>query len=392
MHALKRTWDRLSVRTLVSLSCECHDALVGDVATLDQSNTLELGECRELFNRLIRQVLTAGKVNVANASAHADQLLNASIRNARTVAKMDVVEILAKLRDRRNGTVGDLTAFGKDKVTQTWGSCDDLLDADIVELPAVGQVEYAQALVRRVLWEIEEGMVRDTRAVRQAEFSEMAALPDQGRDRSVFQVSTVLQVNFKNVAAVVGKSHDGVVRDLTAVVEFELFTGSVDYALSVQRKPYSLDVPAAARNRLQRIIVDLSAAADIQALELEAVLGKRVHGPICEVLQFRDVQRQEAAVAVQHTLKAKIGQLDTLCQGQALDPLATREGLQGAVADFDAERGKIESLDQSLVVEVAVDLPDGLDDGVHTRPLVGLRAVPQQAYAVPSPVFGNEHA
>lgn len=166
MHAFKRARGGLSIRTLVSLPGKRHDALVGDVAALDKANPLELGERRELFNRLVRQILTAGEINVADTSAHPNQLLDTSVGNPRTVAKVDVVEVLAKLRDRRDGTVGDLTAFCQDEVTQAWGGRDDLLDTNVVELSTIRKIQYAEALICSIRRQVEEGVVRDAGAVR----------------------------------------------------------------------------------------------------------------------------------------------------------------------------------------------------------------------------------
>ena len=72
------------------------------------------------------------------------------------------MQVLAQARNGVHGSVGDLPALVENEVAQAWGCLNDLLDARILQLATVRQVEDAQAIKSDVLWKVEEGHVGDS--------------------------------------------------------------------------------------------------------------------------------------------------------------------------------------------------------------------------------------
>ena len=155
---------------------------------------------------------------------------------------------------------------------------------------------------------------------------------------------------------------------------------------------HPLDVPAGLRNGLQRIIRDAPAVRDIQTLQSEAVLGNLHECVVSYELQLRHIQREQAAIALEHARDTHVGQLGTVGKGEALDALAAGEGQEGSIADLVAQGREIEAFDEIVVVKGAIDAADGLDDVVQALPVVCLRPVPQQSNTVARPLLRDQHA
>ena len=110
--------------------------LIGDLTTLDESNSLEFWQLRKSLNRIIRQVETAAQINVANAIAALHQLLDAFIRNIPAVPKMHVVQVFAELGYGMHCDVGYVSALGKNKISQSRSHLNDLFHGGIGKLGA----------------------------------------------------------------------------------------------------------------------------------------------------------------------------------------------------------------------------------------------------------------
>ncbi len=82
-------------RSLVGLSKRI-DTLVGDAATLHQTDTLQLGEVCQADHRIIGQIDTAAEVNIADAVAAADESLHSLVSNLVAVSEMQIMQVFAK--------------------------------------------------------------------------------------------------------------------------------------------------------------------------------------------------------------------------------------------------------------------------------------------------------
>lgn len=143
---------------------------------------------------------------------------------------------------------------------------------------------------------------------------------------------------------------------------------------------------------LERLVGNLLAVGNVEALQADCVLCQGEHGLIGDGFHIGHVEGQETPVVLEHGDQTQVGQFGTVGQGQPLHALARRKRLQGAIADFAAQRGQVQALDEAAVVEEAVGCPYGLYDALHVGPLVGRGPVPEQAHAIPGPEVGDEHA
>lgn len=209
----------------------------------------------------------------------------------------------------------------------------------------------------------------------QPQLPQIRAFCYEGCDGVVVEILAVVEVYLQDVAAVHGKGDDALVGELRASIQLE-----------------SLEMAAVFCHGLERVVGNLLAVCDVQTLEADRMLCQGEHGAVGDGVDVCDVQRQQTPVLLEHGHEAQVGELGAVGQGQALDALAGRERLQGAVADLAAEGGQVEALDQAAVVEEAVCGADRVDDALDVGPLVGRGPVPQQADAVPRPVLGDEHA
>lgn len=198
------------------------DGLVGNVTALDQAYALQLGQSSEASDGHIREERAASQVNVADAVAAPHQADDALVGDLAAVAEMDIVQVLAKLGNGVDGGIRDVAALGQEQISQT-GSGIDNLGHGSVRQPAAGrQVEYPQVLVDLGRRQGEEGVVVDQLAVGQPELAKAVTLGQQRRDGAVSDLDALMEVDFENVGAVLGKGKDGVVAQLNALVEFEL--------------------------------------------------------------------------------------------------------------------------------------------------------------------------
>lgn len=208
--------------SLVGLSKSVH-ALVSNVATPYQANALELGQGCKPGDGLVREVLATAQINVSDSVAAMDKPLDGIIRDVATVAEMDVVKILSKPRNGIDSRVGNVATLGQDKIAESGSHVNDLLHSTIRKASTAGEVKYTEMLVNSVRRKRQECRVVDQFAVGKTKFAEGLSSSEQGRDWLIANVSAGMKVDLENVWAVVGKSHDGVVVELVAVIEFELF-------------------------------------------------------------------------------------------------------------------------------------------------------------------------
>ncbi len=118
--------------------------------------------------------------------------------------------------------IGDIPAFCEDEIPQTRGNTDDLLHCTVCKAHARGEVEYPQVFKDSLLWERQKSAVVHEVAVSEPQLSQSAAFGQESRDRFVPDVSALVEVDFKNVRAVLRKGNNSLVCKLAAVVEFDL--------------------------------------------------------------------------------------------------------------------------------------------------------------------------
>ena len=178
---------------------------------------------------------------------------------------MDVVQVLAEACYGEHGTVCDVAAFVQHEVAQTGSSLHDLLDTRVLQLGTVGEVEDAECIVCGRWWETQKGVVGDAPAMGQPQLSQMWSVGQEGCDGFVFEVPAIVQVDFEDIATVSGECNDGPVRELLATVQFELgwLAGQPVNRLCTT---HPLQMSTALRDRLQRVVRDLLAICDVQAL------------------------------------------------------------------------------------------------------------------------------
>lgn len=138
------------------------------------------------------------------------------------MTKVDVVQVFCKTSDSHDSAIGNLSALCKDEVSKTGRGGNDLLDSSVLQFSAVGQIENAQTLKSDFERKVEECVVGDAYAMGKTQFAKVCAFADQGSNSIVFQTPAIRKVNFKKVAAVLGKGNDGSVCELMAAVELEL--------------------------------------------------------------------------------------------------------------------------------------------------------------------------
>lgn len=108
---------RIPTRTqsLVRL-CQSVDTLVSDIGTLDQPDSLQLGEGRQAGDRVVGQVDAASEIDVADPVTALDEALDGVVRDVAAVAEVDVMQVLAQPGDGKYGGIGDVAALGQDHV------------------------------------------------------------------------------------------------------------------------------------------------------------------------------------------------------------------------------------------------------------------------------------
>lgn len=84
----------------------------------------------------------------------------------------------------------------------------------------------------------------------------------------------------------------------------------------------------------QGLVGNLLAVRDIQSLEAHCILGKSKHGAIRYRVQTGHVQGKETPIALKHSGETEVGEFGAVGQGQSLDSVAVRQGLQCTIADL----------------------------------------------------------
>jgi hypothetical protein len=149
-------------------------------------------------------------------------MLQAGIRDLVAMSEMDVMQILTKSSNGSNGTVSDSSALVKHQISQPWGSLDNLLNPNVLNLNAVCKIEYTEALKGGTGGEVQEGAVGDADAICKTKFSQAGAFTDESGDGVIFESMTILEIDFKQLSAVSGECNNGLVDQLGASVAFEL--------------------------------------------------------------------------------------------------------------------------------------------------------------------------
>ena len=163
------------------------------------------------------------QVDVADAVAALDETLDGLVGDLAAVAEVHVMQVLAQAGDGKHGGVGDVTALGEHEVAQARGDIDDLLDRSVGEPDARGEVEDAQVFVDAGRRQGQEGGVLDELAAGESQLAQGLAPGQQVGNRLVTNQPALVQVDLEYVWAVLGKGHDGVVGELGAVIELQLW-------------------------------------------------------------------------------------------------------------------------------------------------------------------------
>lgn len=206
---------------LVSLGKSKHRS-IGDIATLYQAYSFQLGQDSKARDGLVGEVQTATKVDVANSIAVVDKAFDRFVRQVGTMTQVNIVQVLAEFGDGKDGLICDVAALGKNHIAQTGSSLNYLLHGPVGHSLTRCQIEDAEVFVCLARRKGQECAVVDELAVCQSEFSQRLAFNQERCDRSVADQLALLQVYLKNVWAIVGKSKDSLVRNLAAFVQFEL--------------------------------------------------------------------------------------------------------------------------------------------------------------------------
>lgn len=211
-------------RTICRL-CKGKDGFVCDAATLDQANALELGQPGEASDGRISEERAASQINVADTVAASHQANDSLIGNLAAVAEVDIVEVLAELGNGVDGGIRDVAALGEKQVSQARSSVDNLANGGVGEAAAGRQVEDPQVLIYLGRRQGEEGVVVNQLAVGQPELAETVSLGQERCDGAVSDLDALVEIDFQDVWAVLGKGKHGVVTQLNAFVQFELKEG-----------------------------------------------------------------------------------------------------------------------------------------------------------------------
>lgn len=144
---------------------QCQYAAVCDGCALHQTYSLQFRKRGQLCDGSISEVCATSQIDVSDPVAQLHQLRNTSIGDARTVAKMDVVQVLAQASNGHHRPVCDVATLGENQVAQSRCGGHNSLNAVILKLTAICQVQNAQTLVRCLGRKTKEGLVRDFPAV-----------------------------------------------------------------------------------------------------------------------------------------------------------------------------------------------------------------------------------
>jgi hypothetical protein len=209
----------LAVVTLVRLG-ERVNRLVRYVVTFDEADPLQLGETGQLHHGLIREVRTAAEVDVTNARTAAHQSLDCVVGDLRAVPQVEVVKVPAQLGNGIDAGIGDVSTLGENQIAQARSRFDYLLHRAVRDARTRCQVQDPELLVCCVVRERQESIVIDELAARQSQFPQRKPLGQKGRDWLVPDESALVQIHLENVRAVFCQSQYGLVRQLSAVVQF----------------------------------------------------------------------------------------------------------------------------------------------------------------------------
>jgi hypothetical protein len=89
---------------------------------------------------------------------------------------MHIVEVLSQPRNSIDSRIGNVTALGKNKVTESRGYVDDLLNRTIRKTSTTGKVKDTKMLIDLVRGERQECRILDQFAVCKAKFAEGLSL------------------------------------------------------------------------------------------------------------------------------------------------------------------------------------------------------------------------
>jgi hypothetical protein len=131
-------------------------------------------------------------------------------------------------------------------------------------------------IVRLVGRQGKEGSVRDQFAVGKPKFSESLAMGQESMHWFVTNKFALVEVDFKDVRAVIRKCQDGRIFELSAFIKFKLEMISISpFALGEEAHP--LDISALLSDLDHRLVRDLVATGDIEPLQSPAVVRQSKH-------------------------------------------------------------------------------------------------------------------
>lgn len=113
--------------------------------------------------------------------------------------------------------------------------------------------------------QVKEGTVRHQLAVGKPKFTQALALANEGSDRLITNIMALMEIDFKDIWAVLGKGKDGTIFELLTIVEFKL-EGLASLRCNLMEPTYSLDVLAVLCNLDHGLVGDLLARRSVEAL------------------------------------------------------------------------------------------------------------------------------
>lgn len=137
------------------------------------------------------------------------------------------MQVLTKPCNSHYSTICDVAALVEDEISEAGCGLHDLLDARILQLAAVCEIEDTKGVVGCFLGQAEEGLIGDAPTVSQPQFPQVRTFGYKGGNGLILEIPTVMEVDLENITTVSGKGDDGLVGELGTAVEFELRASAI---------------------------------------------------------------------------------------------------------------------------------------------------------------------
>jgi hypothetical protein len=124
--------------------------------------------------------------------------------------------------------IGKISALGKHQIPQSGGNINDLLNGTVRQMSTTCEIQYTQVLIRPIWGEVKESIVRDQITVGQSKFTQALAIANESSDGFITDVPALMEIDFKNIRAVLGEGKNGTIIELVAFIEFELGRSAQD--------------------------------------------------------------------------------------------------------------------------------------------------------------------